>query len=400
MSVKSKVIIVDSDDTSRNILKNYLKSLECTEFLAEFDNYAAALDFIATQGACVVIFDISNDFQNNLELISQIKNANNKAVVVAKSNKINTNTVIKVMRAGANEFLESPITETGFKTLMKELSQFDVSDAQNACKIISVFSNKGGIGKTSIAVNLAVEIAEMTKEKVALIDLNLQLGDVSTFLDMNPAFDFAYIAKNHENMDNNTLLGSIARYKNSSLYVIADPVNLETSKEITAEQIQTVVSRLKRIFSYIIIDTSTSIDAKTITALNLSDLILLVAIVNLPAIRNMQRCMSLFDKLNYSPEKIKLVLNRYMENEDIKTSDVEDVVKQKVYWKIPNNYLTMMSAVNKGVPVHSVNPDSNIALSYKEFAVKLCDYLMCLRHSNSTLNSAAQRESAAYMRRM
>ena len=83
------------------------------------------------------------------------------------------------------------------------------------------------------------------------------------------------------------------------------------------------------------------------------------------------RIQQIEGKLNNS-----LVLNRYMENEEIKTSDIEEVVKQKVYWKIPNNYLTMMSAINKGVPVNAINAESNIGINYKEFASKLSDYLI------------------------
>lgn len=387
MKEKAKIIIVDSDDNSRNIIKSYSKNLESAEFLAEFDNYNAACDFIATQGDCIVLFDISSQSEQDVDtksltFISTIKNINKNALIIAMSNKTETSNIIKALRAGASEFLAKPLTQTGFSALLNDL--VSVSDnEENACKIISTFSNKGGIGKTSIAVNLSVEIAQMTKEKVALIDLNLQLGDVSTFMDLNPAFDIAYLVKNLDNMDDTTLVQSLTRYKNSSLYVIADPINIETSKEINAEQIQKLIARLKKIFSYIIIDIGTSIDAKTITALDLSNLILLIAIVNLPAIRNMQRCMNLFDKLNYPSEKIRLVLNRYMDNDEIKTSDIEDVVKQKVYWKIPNNYLTMMSAINKGVPVNEINSDSNIAVNYKDFASKLCDYLITQKlHKN------------------
>ena len=86
--------------------------------------------------------------------------------------------------------------------------------------------------------------------------------------------------------------------------------------------------------------------------------------------------MELFKHLGYPNEKIKLVLNRFMENDDIKASDIEEVVGQKVYWKIPNNYLTMMSAINKGVPVSEINSEANITLNYKEFATKITDYLI------------------------
>ena len=185
-----------------------------------------------------------------------------------------------------------------------------------------------------------------------------------------------YIANNINNLDENDLLKSMTRYKNTSLYVIADPLNIDKSKDITAQQIESMLTALKKVFSYVVVDIGTNIDSKTIAALNYSDLILLIAIVNLPAIRSTQRCMDLFKHLGYSNNKIKLILNRYMDSDDIKASDIEDVVNQKVYWKIPNNYLTMMSAINKGVPVSEINQESNIATNYKNFATKIIDYLI------------------------
>lgn len=96
--------------------------------------------------------------------------------------------------------------------------------------------------------------------------------------------------------------------------------------------------------------------------------------------------MEFFKKLNYGSEKTKLVLNRYMDNEEIKTPDIEEVFKQKVYWKIPNNYLTMMSAINKGVPVNEINSEANISVNYKTFAAKVSDYLITERLSKNFYN--------------
>ena len=380
MHKKLNVIIVDSDATLRNILKSYLKNIDTAQLCAEFGAPEECIDTVKNTADCVLIIDLAA--QNALQTISLLHQSARHVKIVALSDLSTTSSIIRALRAGACEYLTKPVTETAFCTLIRAFSENDDEVGANSCKVISTFSNKGGIGKTSIAVNTAVEIADMTKEKVALIDLNLQLGDVSTFLDLNPGFDIAYIVKNLDNMDDSELIQSLSQYKNSTLYVVADPVNIEKSKEISSEQIEALIKRLKKIFSYIIIDVSTSIDAKSIKALDISDVILLIAIVNLPAIRNLQRCKNLFEKLGYSAEKIKLVLNRYMENEEIKTSDIEDVVKQKVYWKIPNNYLTMMSAVNKGEPVSRINPDSNIAVNYKEFASKLCDYLITSRLQN------------------
>ena len=320
---------------------------------------------------------MSQDQDKALSIIKDLKNINKSAYIVALSARTSTETIIKVMRAGAKEFLNKPLIQSEFTEVVNSLkSEIENSEPVDTCKIISTFSNKGGIGKTSIAVNLAVELAQLSKEKVALIDLNLQLGDVSTFLDMNPPFAMDYIASNINSLNEEDLLKAMSKYKNTSLYVIADPLNIDNSKDITAEQITNLLTVLKKTFSYIVIDIGTNIDSKTIAALDSSDLILLIAIVNLPAIRSTQRCMELFNKLGYSNDKIKLVLNRYMENEEIKTSDIEEVVKQKVYWKIPNNYLTMMSAINKGVPVNEINAESNVAVNYKDFASKVSDYLI------------------------
>lgn len=371
------VIIIDKEETSRNIIKSYLSSVEDISVIGEFYDFDLGYDFAKDNGRCLVLIDVSQEQDKSLSLIKKLKESNKDAFIIALSAKTSTETIIKVMRAGAKEFLNKPLIQSEFTETLNELkSEFENTEIPDTCKIISTFSNKGGIGKTSIAVNLAVELAQISKEKVALIDLNLQLGDVATFLDMNPPFAMDYIANNIHNLNEDELLKTMSKYKNTSLYVIADPLNIDNSKDITAEQIKNLLAVLKKTFSYIVIDIGTNIDSKTIAALDSSDLILLIAIVNLPAIRSTQRCMDLFNKLGYSNDKIKLVLNRYMENEDIKTSDIEEVVKQKVYWKIPNNYLTMMSAINKGVPVNEINSESNIALNYKDFASKVSDYLI------------------------
>lgn len=371
------VLLIDSDENSRSIIKAYLTEAEGVGIAAEFSDYDEGFNLAGNSGKCIVVVDVSENFDKYVNCIKHLKSQNKEAFVIALSNRASADVIIKVLRSGAKDLVAKPVIKTEFLDIINDLiKDINSTETKDTCKIISTFSNKGGIGKTSIAVNLAVELAQMSKEKVALIDLNLQLGDVATFLDMTPAFAMDYIADNINNLDEEELLKAMTRYKNTSLYVIADPLNIDKSKDITAEQIKNILTALKKTFTYIVIDIGTNIDSKTITALDFSDLILLIAIVNLPAIRSTQRCMELFDKLGYNADKIKLVLNRYMENEDIKTSDIEEVVKQKVYWKIPNNYLIMMSAINKGVPVNEINPDSNVAVNYKEFASKISDYLI------------------------
>ena len=238
---------------------------------------------------------------------------------------------------------------------------------------ITVFSNKGGIGKTSVASNLALELAKITKENVALVDLNFQLGDITSFLDLQPSFNISYMLQNLDKINSDFILNTVEKYKDTSLYVIADPPYFKQAENIPKAKIALLFEKLKETFSYVVVDTDSTFDSKTVTALDNSDLIFLITIVNLPALRNCQRILDLFDKLGYDKEKTQIVINRYMENDEIKVEDVENVLGKSVYWKIPNNYFTMMSAINKGVSVSEINPDSNVALSYKELAMSVSD---------------------------
>lgn len=381
MGQNLNIILIDSEENSRNIIKSYLSDLEnvqiSSECILEYSDIDEGIKKSFETQNSILLIDISENTEKALESIRKLKDEKKDSLIAALSYKATTDVIIKAMRAGAKEFISKPVIKTDFKeTITALIQEIENKTVNESCKIISTFSNKGGIGKTSIAVNLAMELAQLSKEKVALVDLNLQLGDVATFLDLTPSFAMDYIANNIQNMDDNELLKTLTRYKNTSLYVIADPLNIDKSQEITAAQIEEILQSLKKSFSYIVIDIGTNIDSKMIKALDMSDLILLVATVNLPAIRSIQRCMEMFNKLGYTKDKIKLILNRYMENEEIKTSDIEEVVKQKVYWKIPNNYLTMMSAINKGVPVNEINPESNIAQNYMDFASKVSDYLI------------------------
>lgn len=373
-----ETVIIDPEETSRELLKSYLEEVPQVRVTEEFNEFVEGYNHILEHRPNVVIIDISNKTDLAIEIINKIATMHKSAKIIVTSYEINTDVIIKSMRAGAREFIAKPVIKKEFIdaiTKMRELVLGNISE-DNKCKIISAFSNKGGIGKTAIATNLALEIANITKEKVALIDLNLQLGDVTTFLDINPSFDISYIINNLNRIDDTFLLSTLEKYKSTNLYILADPPYLEQAEEISPEQINELINVLKTTFSYIIIDTGSNFDGKTIAALDNSDLILLITIVNLPAIRNCQRCLELFERLGYPEEKVKIVLNRYMENDEIKTQDVEEVLNKKVYWKIPNNYYTIMSAINKGIPVASINQDSNIAQSYRELAALLSDNIV------------------------
>lgn len=362
------IISIDSNNNSQDILRNYIENFGLLENLKQFSNIEDALEEIKKQEKPPIII---LDYDINENYLDLIKIHTNKIIITTSD--YNTDIIVKAMRLGAKEILPKPIIKKDLKRVLEFLCLFSDNIDENNSKIISIYSNKGGIGKTTIATNIARELAKTTKEKVALVDLNLQLGDISTFLNLNPKFDVSYVIKNLIEKNEDSVIKAFEKYDNTELYVLSDPCYIEEAESITPYKIDNLLALLKKVFSYIIIDLSSNIDQNTLKVLDKSDMILFTSIVNIPAIRNCQRCLNLFASRRYPKDKIKIIINRYMENDDIKAEDIEIALNEKIYWKIPNNYFSIMEAINKGITVGELNNNSNIANSFMELAGKISD---------------------------
>lgn len=375
MCEKIPAAILSESEQTVEVLRKYLDEFGKFVSMTQCCDLSEIFNTLSSIQKSLLIVDISKNFDKYNQFISNISSACPECKIIAISDNPSIEDIVKAMRSGAKDFLPAPVLKSGFFIVLERIfSQLtDKNSVKSKCRVMTVFSNKGGIGKTSIASNLALELAKITKENVALVDLNFQLGDITTFLDLKPSFNISYMLQNPDKINSDFLLNTVERYKNTSLYVIADPPYFKQAENISKTQIIKLFDKLKETFSYVVVDTDSTFDNKTVTALDNSDIIFLVTIVNFPALRNCQRILDLFDKLGYDREKTQIVINRYMENDEIKAEDVEKLLEKPVYWKIPNNYFTMMSAINKGVSVAEINPESNVALSYKEFAMSVSD---------------------------
>lgn len=362
-----QIVILDKNDNSAKITKSYLLEAGYDDLLI-FENFEAGFEYIKKQPE-IVLVDITNLSEDELKKVQEIKNYTQKFIIT--SYDFSTDNIVKALRMGAKDFLPKPILRDDLIRAVKLVENYRQNEKLS--EIISVYSNKGGIGKTTIAVNLASELANVTGEKVALVDLNLQLGDVSTFLNIKPAFDVGYVIRKLVSKNDIPIEKMLEQYKDTGLYILSDPSYIEQSESITPQLIEKLFAKLRQVFQYIIVDLSSNIDPNTLKILDLSDKIMFTTIVNIPSIRNAQRCLNLFKSRNYPKNKVKLVINRYMENDEITASDIENTLSEKIYRKIPNNYFTIMEAINRGVTVWEVNPNSNIGSCFREFASDLAD---------------------------
>jgi pilus assembly protein CpaE len=353
------------------------------QVVAETESLMYGYELIRQNRPNVVFVDLrSNDDstewpQKSLELIQRVSTYFKNTIIIASGPADpSMDLLMACMQAGAREYLKRPLQATDITEVLQKIQAAlisDTDDGDRTGRIFTVFSNKGGLGKTSVAVNLALALSQETGSKVALVDLNLQLGDITTFLDITPKQTIVDITKNISRVDEAYLESSLARYEynGAQLYVLADPLHVEDAEEVTSDQINTVLTVLKATFPYVVIDTTTSFDAKTLTALDLADQILLVSMVNLPCIRSSQRVLSLFERLGYDQQKVQLVINRYVDNDEITVEDMEDTLEYPVYWKIPNNYNAVMTSINRGVPIQALPNSATLQHSFSQLARKL-----------------------------
>ncbi len=374
MSREFSIIIFDKSDLSSELTEIYLKELDEVREIKVFSDYIKGCEECQTCKPDIVIVDVTENSEFAFEIIQKLSQAS--IPVVATSLKTSSATLIKAFRNGAKEFLPKPVLKQDLHNAIKKLSEPITMHESNECKIISVFSGKGGCGKTTIATNLALELAKQTGKKTALVDLNFCLGEVSHFLNIKNSFNLSNLLTNIEKADSETIINAFQKPSKTDFFVLSESSVGESLSTATFPKISKLFKILKETFSYIIVDTPSTAEEKIFKTLQASDYVLYITAVNINSIKNSKRCIELLKERNIDTKKIKVILNRYVENDELSSEEIEKELGLSVYKKIPNNYYTVMSAINKGIAVSEENINSNVAESFRELAVMLSDSIM------------------------
>jgi pilus assembly protein CpaE len=239
-------------------------------------------------------------------------------------------------------------------------------------RIINVISSKGGVGTTTIAVNLAVSLAaEKNNPSVALIDMNLLFGDIPLFLEIEPKYNWSEITKNISRLDD-SFLKDILSLDASGVYVLPSPSYVSDLDVETIDFMVHLLILMQRVFDFIIIDGGQPLDDISLKILELSDIALLISILTPPCILNTQNLLKTFRSLGFPlDENIKIVVNRYLKKSNISLTDAEASFEKDIFWNIPNDYQTTVNAINKGKALAQSAPNEAITKNFRELATKL-----------------------------
>lgn len=232
-----------------------------------------------------------------------------------------------------------------------------------------VFCGKGGVGKTTIATNLAVAIAQQEKKKVALVDYDLQFGDVSVLLDLADGKNISDLVQENAEFTDELLENSMIRHF-TGIDILPAPLFPQDAEYITAEHTDRILRLLQKNYDYIVVDTAGTFNEINLQALDLADQILLVTTRDIVTIKNTKTSLNILESLDYRG-KIRVVLNRSDQDLGVDVADLEKGLEITVSHQISGDEKAVISSINKGVPVVISQANAEISKSFK----RLCERL-------------------------
>jgi len=293
------------------------------------------------------------------------------SLIIGTASASHPDLLLSALRAGIHEFVAAPIEAKSFGVAVDRLVRRMSSPTALAGTTIAIYSAKGGLGTTTIAVNLAAAIAKSQPAKrVALADYVVVGGDVRVMLDLKPAYDIGDLVMKVDRIDGD-LLYSLLSQGPSGVWTLPSSDKPEVLDLIDANAAATIISQLRGYFGYVVVDTEHYLSERTLAALDAADRIVLVTQLSVTALRSTQRSLQLFERLGYAREKVSVIVNRTDADSALSVRDAESVLGRPILWRLPNDFSDCSEATTKGVPVLEFAPDSPLSRSFLNLAAKL-----------------------------
>jgi pilus assembly protein CpaE len=374
MSNVLRLAIVDPVDASRDALKSTLLGMEMVWLEAECSRYEFFADVVAQTHPDIGIVSLNHNPEKALQLVTQLHEASPECSIVVISSSTDGNLILRAMRAGVKEFLPQPVRIEDLVAALERIGSQRFGRGDNKSRgstVIAVAGATGGVGATSLAVNLGCVLAADQQNTVALVDVDLCLGDADVFLDTIPDYTLLDVAQNVTRLDFALLKRSLTKHA-SGLYLLPRPVQLEDMALITPDDLRRVIGLLKATFTHLIIDLSKSYSAIDMVAMEMANHILLVTQLDLPCLRNIVRLMMSFGQMEGIKEKVKIVVNRVGLDNHIGLKKAQETIGCEIFWQLPNDYRVMVEVRNNGVPLIEQAPKAAITQSIIGLAEALC----------------------------
>ena len=324
-----------------------------------------------------VILGPNIDLRSALDLAGSMRVTRPSLGVILVRRRVDTSVLADAMRAGIFEVVEERDLAglTAAVRRCRELAralretvgggQAD-GDGSSRGVLVTVFSAKGGCGKTTVATNLAAALADGGRREVCLVDLDLAFGDVAIALQLFPAHTIADAVPLAGSLDAQALTSLLTPHS-PGLTTLVAPVEPGHAESIPASLVTAILELLKQTFDYVVVDTPPAFDDHVLAAFDQSDLVALMATLDIPALKNLKLTLETLELLNYPRERWRIVLNRSDSKVGLALSEVEKTLKVPISLQVPSSR-DVPASINRGVPIVLDDPKHPVSQAIKAFA--------------------------------
>jgi pilus assembly protein CpaE len=383
---KIRVLIVDDIQETRENIRRMLQFDPSIEIIGEARTGREAIDQSHQLQPEVVIMDINMPDMDGLVATEAIRKRLPYIQIIILSVQYDSSYMRRAMLAGARDFLSKPPmideltnairlagkmaieekrkAQVNFATL--EAASSSAAGQRVLGKIIVVYSPKGGTGATTIATNLALGLQSETT-RTALVDASLQYGDVAVFLNEQGRNTILDLTPRADELDPEVIDEVMIKHTGTHLDILAAPPRPEFADEVNAEQFSKVIRYLQRIYSFIVIDTTSYLTDVVQTCLDVANVIILVATQDIPSIKSSNLFLSLSDASGINRKRVLFVVNRFDKRISISAERIGESLRQPVEAIIPFEERIVTSSINRGTPF--ITENKTLPISRSIFAI-------------------------------
>jgi pilus assembly protein CpaE len=385
---KINVLIVDDIPETRENLRKLLYFESDIVIVGTAENGQKAVEQAKKLQPDIVLMDINMPDMDGITATETISRVASRSQIIMMSVQSETDYLRRSMMAGAKYFLTKPFTSEELSSSIRRVFEQGVGVVPPAAametgvpgappgpgqpppregKLIVIYSPKGGTGCSVVASNLAIALAQTTSKNVALVDGSLQFGDIGVLLNLQSGQTIADATKRIQELDSD-LLTVIMSSHPSGIKVLAAPPNAPESDTITAEAYKKIVSRLKKVFDYVLLDTWSHLDDIVLSAIDLADRILIVMTPEIPSIKSTKQFFELAEALDFPSEQIDLILNKTFPRDRIRAEQIENTMKHRILAQFEFDPRGVRPTINQGQPLILAQPNHPLSQRFLQLA--------------------------------
>ena len=384
-----RLLIVDDISSTRENLQKLLSFEDDIEVVGTAADGREGLEAAHRLQPDIVLTDVNMPVMDGIQLTETLASELPTSPVIIMSVQGERDYLRRAMQAGAREFLIKPFSHDELVAAIRRVHQLEQKKETYIAKaipqqpaaasparpsapaeVIVVFSGKGGVGKTLIATNLAVALAERNGARVALVDLDLQFGDIGVMFNLDHSRSITELVDGTSGIDAE-VIGEVLAHGPSGVRVLLAPISPELADLVTAEHVRQLVAELRRTFDYVIVDSSAHLTEFNLEVIEAAQRVIVVTALTIPAIKDAKLTLKVLESLNVDPDSILLVVNRVDGYADFNRESIEQSLHVPVAMQIPHDPRTIGDAITRGLPFVSAHPETEVSRAMRDLASQI-----------------------------